>query len=61
MTPYHILELYPSLEAFKRYLYQLPIAELQATLYRFEDLEIYDKCILIESVIQEKISYNVTP
>jgi len=61
MTPHHILELYPSIEAFKRYLYQLPIAELQATLYRFEDLEMYEKCILIESVIQEKISYNVTP
>ena len=61
MTPYHIIELHPTIDEFKRYLYQLPFAELQATLYRFEDLEMYDKCIIIESIIQEKISYNVTP
>ena len=60
-NPHSILELYPTIDAFKRYLYQLPLAELKATLYRFEDLEMYEWCIVIESVVQEKISYNVTP
>lgn len=61
MTPYQVLELYPTLNEFKRFLYQLPFAELQTTLYRFEKVELYEKCIIIESVIKEKISYNVTP
>jgi len=61
MTPYQVLELYPTVAEFKMFLYQLPFAELKATLYRFEKMELYDKCIIIESVIQEKISYNVTP
>ena len=61
MTPYQVLELYPTVDEFKMFLYQLPFAELKSTLYRFEKVELYDKCIIIESVIQEKISYNVTP
>ena len=60
-NPHTILELHPTIDSFKRYLYQLPFAKLKATLYRFEDCELYEWCIIIESVIQEKISYNVTP
>lgn len=61
MKPNEILELYPTIDTFKRYLYQLPFAQLKSLLYQFESSMLYEWCILIESIIQEKISYNVTP
>ena len=60
-NPHAIVETYSTIDSFKRYLYTFPFATLKATLKRFEDCELYEWCIVIESVIQEKISYNVTP
>jgi len=60
-NPHSILEMYPTIDSFKKYLYLLPFARLKTILCWFEDYELYEWCIVIESVIQEKISYNVTP
>lgn len=60
-NPHSILELHPTIDTFKRYLYQLPFAQLKTTLFQFENCALYVECIIIESIIQEKISYNVTP
>ena len=59
-NPYNVRQLYPKIDDFKRFLYQLPYAELKATLFRFENAEFFEDCVIIEEVIQEKIKYIST-
>jgi hypothetical protein len=56
-NPKNLKELYPTMGTLTIYFYTLSYEELKATLQRFEFFEFYEDCIIIDSIIREKIKY----
>jgi len=59
-NPYNIRQQFTTIDAFKKHLFTLSILEIRHLLVNFEDAEFYEDCVIIQSVLTEKINCIVT-